>query len=96
ERLRKDILTLAHVRELRRRGFMTGIELVKDKERGERYDPGVRIANQVVLEARRRGVIVRPLGDTLIMLPPLTIGDAELETLVNVVRDSIRRVTEDS
>ena len=69
---------------------------MKDKERGERYDPGVRIANQVVLEARRRGVIVRPLGDTLIMLPPLTISDAELETLVNVVRDSIRQVTEDS
>ena len=96
DRIRKDILTLAHVRELRQRGFMTGIELVKDKARGERYDPGVRIANQVVLEARRRGVIVRPLGDTLIMLPPLTISDTELETLVNVVRDSIQQVTEAS
>ena len=96
DRIRKDILTLTHVRELRQRGFMTGIELVKDKARGERYDPGVRIANQVVLEARRRGVIVRPLGDTLIMLPPLTISDTELETLVDVVRDSIRQVTEES
>ena len=96
DRIRKDILTLAHVRELRQRGFMTGIELVKDKQRGERYDPGVRIANQVVLEARRRGVIVRPLGDTLIMLPPLTISDTELETLMDVVRDSILQVTEAS
>ncbi len=96
ERLGNDVLTLPHVREIRRRGFMTGMELVKDKERGERYDPGVRIANQVVLEARRRGVIVRPLGDTLIMLPPLTINDAELATLVEVVRDSIRQVTENS
>ena len=50
----------------------------------------------MVLEARRRGVIVRPLGDTLIMLPPLTISDTELETLVNVVRDSIQQVTEAS
>ena len=47
-------------------------------------------------KARRRGVIVRPLGDTLIMLPPLTISDAELEILVNVVRDSIQQVTEAS
>ncbi len=93
DRLRRDILTLPHVREIRQRGFMVGIELVKDKERGERYAPGVRIANQVVLEARRRGVIVRPLGDTLIMLPPLTISDAEMETLVAVVRGSIDRVT---
>ena len=88
DRLRQDVLTLPNVREIRQRGFMVGIELVKDKERGERYDPGVRIANQVVLEARRRGVIVRPLGDTLIMLPPLTISDTELHTLVEVVRDS--------
>ena len=96
DRLRNDVLTLPHVREIRQRGFMTGMELVKDKGRGERYDPGLRIANQVVLEARRRGVIVRPLGDTLIMLPSLTIGDGELSTLVNVVRDSIRHVTEGS
>ena len=93
DRLRQDILTLPHVREIRQRGFMVGIELAKDKERGERYAPGVRIANQVVLEARRRGVIVRPLGDTLIMLPPLTISAAEMETLVEVVRGSIDRVT---
>jgi len=94
DRLRNDVLARPHVREIRQRGFMTGMELVRDKERGERYDPGLRIANQVVLEARRRGVIVRPLGDTLIMLPPLTISDGELETLVTVVRDSIRQVTE--
>lgn len=92
DRLRKDVLTLPHVREVRQRGFMVGMELVKDKDRGEPFDPSVRIANQVVLEARRRGVIVRPLGDTLIMLPPLTISDAELATLVKVVRDSIRQV----
>ena len=96
ERLREDVLSLPHVREIRQRGFMTGMELVKDKARGERYHPGLRIANQVVLEARRRAVIVRPLGDTLIMLPPLTISDTELATLVDVVRDSIRHVTEAS
>ncbi len=93
DRLRQDVLTLPNVREIRQRGFMVGIEMVKDKERGERYDPGVRVANQVVLEARRRGVIVRPLGDTLIMLPPLTISDTEMHTLVDVVRDSIDQVT---
>ncbi len=93
ERLRKEILTLPHVAEIRQRGFMVGMELVEDKASGRRYDPGARVANQVVLEARHRGVIVRPLGDTLIVLPPLTISDSELETLVDTVRDSIRQVT---
>ena len=93
DRLARDVLGLAHVGEVRQRGFMVGVELVRDKGSGERYDPGARTANRVVVEARRRGVIVRPLGDTLIMLPPLTIGDHELATLVDVVRDSIDRVT---
>ena len=55
-----------------------------------------RIAHQVVLAARARGVIVRPLGDTLIMLPPLSISQEELETLVDVVQAAIKEVTEHS
>ncbi len=42
------------------------------------------------LEARRRGVIVRPLGDVVILMPPLSISMAELRALVSVVTESIR------
>ena len=74
---------MAEVSEVRRRGFMVGIDL------GE-HDPELRIGHRVALEARERGVIVRPLGDVVILMPPLSISKAELRTLVSVVAASIR------
>jgi adenosylmethionine---8-amino-7-oxononanoate aminotransferase len=74
---------MTEVTEVRRRGFMVGIDL------GE-HDPELRIGHRVALEARERGVIVRPLGDVVILMPPLSISKAELQTLVSVVAESIR------
>jgi adenosylmethionine-8-amino-7-oxononanoate aminotransferase len=74
---------MTEVTEVRRRGFMVGIDL------GE-HDPELRIGHRVALEARERGVIVRPLGDVVILVPPLSISKAELQTLVSVVAESIR------
>jgi adenosylmethionine-8-amino-7-oxononanoate aminotransferase len=48
----------------------------------------------VILEARKHGVLIRPLGDVVILMPPLTIAEEELEMLLDVTRDSIRAVTE--
>ena len=55
-------------REIRRRGLMAGIELGATS-------PGValRVGHQVTLEARRRGAILRPLGDVVVLMPPLAI-----------------------
>jgi adenosylmethionine-8-amino-7-oxononanoate aminotransferase len=44
--------------------------------------------------AVRRGVLLRPLGDVIVLMPPLTIGDDELKLLLDVTYDSIRTVTE--
>jgi adenosylmethionine-8-amino-7-oxononanoate aminotransferase len=48
----------------------------------------------VILEARRCGVIIRPLGDVVVLMPPLTMGDDELKTLLDVVYAAIKAVTE--
>jgi adenosylmethionine-8-amino-7-oxononanoate aminotransferase len=47
------------------------------------------MGHQVTLEARRRGAIVRPLGDVVVLMPPLSIESAELRRLVDVVAHSI-------
>ena len=71
------------VREVRRVGTMTGIEV----------EPvGERTGFAVCQAARRRGVWVRPLGDVVVLMPPLAIGDDDLQTLCGVVEDSIRGV----
>ena len=56
--------------------------------------PEERIGYKVILEARKRGVMIRPLGDVIILMPPLSITDGELTALLDVVHDSIGVVTE--
>jgi adenosylmethionine-8-amino-7-oxononanoate aminotransferase len=74
---------MTEVREVRQRGLMVGIDL------GE-HDPDLRLGHRVVREARRRGVIVRPLGDVIVLMPPLSITKEDLRRLLGVVAKSIR------
>lgn len=82
-----------HVGDIRQRGLMAGIELVKDRETREPFPPGRRTGHRVILEARKRGVILRPLGDVVVLMPPLCISLEELETLARITYESICFVT---
>jgi adenosylmethionine-8-amino-7-oxononanoate aminotransferase len=93
-RLERDFASLHHVDDVRQWGFMVGIELVEEKTTRKNYAPERRIGHKVTLEARKTGVMIRPLGDIVILMPPLAIAESELQTLLDVVYDSIRIVTE--
>jgi adenosylmethionine-8-amino-7-oxononanoate aminotransferase len=93
ERL-KGFYSLRHAGDVRQCGFMAGIELVQDRDRKTPWPIQKKIGPQVVAEARRRGVIIRPLGDVIVLMPPLSITVKELETLLDAVYESIRAVTE--
>jgi adenosylmethionine-8-amino-7-oxononanoate aminotransferase len=94
--LRDLVQPLRHVAEVRRLGFMCGIELALDPDRGLAYEPGLRLGHRVTLEARRRGAIIRPLGDVVVLMPPLAIEAEELEELVEITADSVTAATESS
>ncbi len=79
------VAKLPEVAEVRGRGFMAGIDL------GE-HDPALRLGHRVALEARRHGVIVRPLGNVVVLMPPLTIAKHDLQRLVYTVAASIQAV----
>jgi len=85
---------LAHVGEVRQEGFMVGIELVKNKKTKAMYKPTEKIGQKVTLEARRHGVIIRPLSDVIVLMPPIAIEIPTLKRLVDVVYASIKTVTE--
>jgi adenosylmethionine---8-amino-7-oxononanoate aminotransferase len=85
---------LAHVSEVRQLGLMCGIELAADRRARVPYDQSARMGHEVTLEARARGAIVRPLGDAVVLMPPLAIEADELEELVEIVADSIEAATE--
>lgn len=79
------LTALPGVVEIRQRGVMVGIELGP-------YDPALRTGRRVILAARRRGVIVRPLGDVVVLNPPLVLDDADASLLVEAVAESIVEV----
>jgi adenosylmethionine-8-amino-7-oxononanoate aminotransferase len=81
-RLLEQTAAKPEVVEVRGRGFMVGIDL------GE-HDPALRIGHQVTLEARRRGAIIRPLGETIVLMPPLSIAKEDLQRLVEITGESI-------
>jgi adenosylmethionine-8-amino-7-oxononanoate aminotransferase len=86
---------LSNVGEVRQKGFMVGIELVKNKKTKEPYSLEEKIGIRVINEARKRGVVIRPLGNVIVLMPPLSISFKELNTLIEVVYESIQEVTRD-
>ena len=93
ERLASEITPLPHVGDVRQEGVMVGIELVVDRPTRTPYPPAARIGHKVVRAARARGVIIRPLGNVIVLMPPLAISPTELDQLVEVTRDAIRVAT---
>jgi adenosylmethionine-8-amino-7-oxononanoate aminotransferase len=87
------VVPLPHVAEVRRAGFMCGIELAADPRTGTSYEPARRMGHAVALAARERGAIVRPLGDVVVLMPPLSIAPDVLEELVEITADSIAAAT---
>ena len=92
--LLEPVAGLEHVGEVRQCGLMAGIELVADRETRRPYPAGERMGHRVILEARRRGLIIRPLGDVIVLMPPYCITDEEMERMVGITRESILTVTE--
>jgi adenosylmethionine---8-amino-7-oxononanoate aminotransferase len=86
EELLEPVAAHGAVREVRRRGFMTGIELVD-------FPLEARMGHRVTLEARRLGAIIRPLGDVVVLMPPLSILLEELRRLVSITFDAIEAAT---
>ncbi len=74
---------LTEVAEVRHCGFMAGIDL-------GRHDASLGLGHRVTLAARRRGAIIRPLGDVVVLMPPLSIFEEDLRRLVQIAADSIQ------
>lgn len=86
---------LPHVGNVRQCGLAAGIELVEDKTTKHAYPWEQKVGIRVCLEARRHGVFSRPLGNTVVVFPPLAITPDELELLMEGLERAIRLVTGD-
>jgi adenosylmethionine-8-amino-7-oxononanoate aminotransferase len=92
EHLRR-IGELEHVGHVRQCGLIAGIELVRDRATKEPYPWAEKRGLRVCDYARGEGVLLRPLGNVLVILPPLNISLEELDRICTAVRQGIAEVT---
>ncbi|MBI3323500.1 MAG: adenosylmethionine--8-amino-7-oxononanoate transaminase [Candidatus Omnitrophica bacterium] len=85
---------LPHVGEVRQRGLMAGIELVSDKRTRRPYPWERKMGIRVCERLRGRGILLRPLGNVIVLLPPLAISAEEIRFLCRETHAAIRAVTE--
>ncbi|UOE75938.1 adenosylmethionine--8-amino-7-oxononanoate transaminase [Parageobacillus thermoglucosidasius] len=77
------------VGDIRQKGLMTGIEIVQDRNTKEIFPRSEMIEHRIILEARKRGLIIRPLGPVLTFIPVLAMTEEQMETAVSILFDSI-------
>jgi adenosylmethionine-8-amino-7-oxononanoate aminotransferase len=91
-----EFSALSHVGDVRQRGLIAGIELVADKASKTPYAWSEQVGARVCARARDFGLLIRPLGDVLVVMPPLAIHLEQLDVMIDVMIDCVRSVTEES
>ncbi len=93
EKWLNDISGLPHVGDVRNKGLMAGVELVKDKDTKKPYNWEEKIGWKVAYHARENGVFIRPLGNVVVIMPPLSISAGNLNQMLKVIKNAISAVT---
>jgi len=87
--------TLPHVGDIRQQGLMAGVELVAGRDPYRPFDPKRRVGAEVCRRIRdKHRVILRPLGDTIVINPPLVTTREQLQTIVDAVRAEVSNVVD--
>lgn len=82
-----------HVGDIRQLGLIVGIELVKDKQSKKPYPLSERRGFRVAAEVRTRGMLIRPLGNVIVLMPPLSVDLRTLRRMVRILAESIDAAT---
>ena len=89
-RLLEDLRQEAVVGDIRQCGYMVGIELVKNRRNKAPFSLAERVGHRVALEAQKRGLLLRPIGNILVLMPPLCVNRTHLRKMIDIIRESIQ------
>lgn len=78
-----------HVGDIRQCGLIAGVEIVRNKATREPYPYGMQAGARICARAREHGVILRPLADVIVILPPLSISKKSLDCILDVVQSCL-------
>ncbi len=82
-----------HIGDVRQCGFIAGIDVVDGNASRRPYPWQEQTGARICLAARRHGLLTRPIGDTLVLMPPLCFSDGELVRAADAIRSAIREVS---
>ncbi len=82
----------SHVGDIRQRGMIVGIELVEDRASNRPFAWESQIGAKVCQASRKRGLLLRPLGDVIVLMPPLSIEIDEIDQMIDAVMGSIQEI----
>ncbi|MBI4553324.1 MAG: aspartate aminotransferase family protein [Candidatus Latescibacteria bacterium] len=88
----ESLYDLDHVGDVRGLGLMAAVELVADRATKTPFEPARAVGSRVLREALRRGLYTRARRDTIVLAPPLVVTEAQVDRIVEALRDSIRAV----
>jgi len=94
DNLLKPLSNHPHVGDIRQRGLIVAIELVADKDNKTHFKNLGATGTAVCKAALEQGVWLRPLRDTIVIMPPLSISEAEITKIVAAVVHAIQQVLE--
>jgi adenosylmethionine-8-amino-7-oxononanoate aminotransferase len=89
----REISGTGHVGDVRNKGLMAGVELVKDRETKRPYPWEEKMGWRVCHFVRERGILIRPLGNVVVIMPPLSISVDDLRYMLDAIGQAIVGVT---
>ncbi len=89
KKLLKPLARLPMVGDIRQTGLMVGIELVQNKDTRKPFPLADRIGHNIAKECRKHGLLIRPIGNILVLMPPLSSHPSELRSMIGIVRESL-------
>jgi adenosylmethionine-8-amino-7-oxononanoate aminotransferase len=95
ERLRghlERLRDLPVVGDVRQKGLLAGVELVRDRRTREPFPPAMRMGARVCRLCREQGVLLRPLGDVVVVMPPLAIEPSLVDRLGEVLYNCVQAI----
>lgn len=90
----REFASLENVGDIRSKGLMAGIEIVKDRRTKERYPAEERMGKKITDKAMEYGALLRPLGDVVVLMPPVGIEADDLKKLMKATYQAVRDVTD--
>jgi adenosylmethionine-8-amino-7-oxononanoate aminotransferase len=94
-KLRDGLRSLSEVElvgDVRQCGLMAGVEIFEDRKNRGRFPLRMRMGHKVCMAIRKHGVILRNLGDTIVLMPPLTVTLDELDHMTVSLEKCINEI----